>query len=208
MSCALTLVSASNNRAKTRQNTLSVARNTFRPQDSTAMPMEAWLHGAATTAQVSPVLKNLLDGLASVPPYPVYERLLCLASPPSTTGSRSEVLLIRDLSSPHSTWCARLSHQVAVSFGHHHQHGQRLTLDVLSPQAGASPGQAADWGQGRQAGRGGEGGAGGCDAQWGRVQPVHRAGVHHRVPLLQKRIQVSGRRCTLHAAVAVVGRWF
>ena len=74
----------------------------------TAMPMEAWLHGAATTAQVSPVLKNLLDGLASVPPAPVYERLLCLASPPSSTGSRSEVHLIRDLTSPHSTWCAHL----------------------------------------------------------------------------------------------------
>ena len=70
--------------------------------------MEAWLHGAATTAQVSPVLKNLLDGLASVPPAPVYERLLCLASPPSSTGSRSEVHLIRDLTSPHSTWCAHL----------------------------------------------------------------------------------------------------
>ena len=112
MSCALMRMSVSN-RARARQhgkNTLlSVARNTFRSRRGTAMPMEAWLHGAATTAQVSPVLKNLLDGLASVPPSPVYERLLCLASPPSTTGSRSEVLLIRDLTSPHSTWCAHCS---------------------------------------------------------------------------------------------------
>jgi hypothetical protein len=68
--------------------------------------MEAWLHGAATTAQAFPVLKDLLDGLASVPPAYVNELHLCLASPPSTTGSRSQVLLIGDKNSPHSTWCA------------------------------------------------------------------------------------------------------
>lgn len=67
--------------------------------------MEAWLHGVATQAQVAPVLQDLLNGIASGPPTPVSETLLCMASPPSNEAPKSEAFFFLD--NLQGTWCAR-----------------------------------------------------------------------------------------------------